>query len=134
MHPLHLTKLAYGCEGVEALQARWDARAAAGDLAISTRYRPTRHTELLGGGSLYWIIKHQLVARQVIERFEEVDGRCHIHLALPLIPVRPQPRRIHQGWRYMVGADAPRDLSEGGEDLGEMPLPLTRALAELGLI
>jgi outer membrane receptor protein involved in Fe transport len=55
--------------------------------------RPKRIDELIGG-SLHWIVKHRLVARQEILRFEDrKDGRIDIVLSasLELIPAVPLP-------------------------------------------
>jgi hypothetical protein len=51
-----------------------------------------------------------------------------------VIPVEPRPFRPFQGWRYLDGKDAPRDLSPASGEVGEMPESLRRELAELGLI
>ena len=40
-----------------------------GIVPIVTRFRPTRADELVGG-SLYWIIKHRIAARQTILGFD----------------------------------------------------------------
>ena len=133
MHPLHLTKVAFGCNEIDVLRARLDGRAIGGESFIDTRYRPTRHEELVGG-SLFWIIKHQLVARSRILRFDDEGGRCLIRLDAALVPVRLRGRRAHQGWRYLTGEDAPDDL--GGESDGVEMLPprLAGELAALLLI
>ena len=134
MSLLHLTKVAVGCSDAELLRARLTGRAEAGETYITTRYRPTRHTELIGG-SLYWIIKHQLVARSTILRFEEDErGHCLIRLEAALVPVRVRPKRAHQGWRYLTGADAPSDLAGETDDLAALPTGLVRELASLYLI
>ena len=109
--------------------------ATRGEVArLTTRYLPKRHAELVGG-SLFWIYKHQLVARSPILGFEASDdGRTNILISTRLIDVYPRPRRAHQGWRYLADADAPRDLGEG-EDAGEiMPGALAGKLAKLGLV
>lgn len=129
---LHLAKVAVGGPGLEELTARVAARASGGEVFITTRFRPTRHAELIGG-SIYWIIKHRLVARQTIIGFETVDGRCDIRLNATVVPVRAQPRRAHQGWRYLAPADAPADFG-GGAALAELPPALLRELAELALV
>ena len=72
--PLHLTKVAFGAASVDLLAERLRARAAAGPVFLTTRYLPKRHEEVAGQGSLYWIIKHQLVARSPILRFGEAEG------------------------------------------------------------
>jgi len=138
--PLHLTKVAFGATSLEHLSERLAARVAAGPLFLTTRYLPKRHAEIAGteaaGGSLFWIIKHQLVARSRILRFGEADeGKVAIHLDPQLVLVHARPKRAHQGWRYLEGADAPTDL--GGDEasgLTEMPPALIGKLAELALI
>ena len=122
------------------LAARLKAgRVRAGPLTfVTTRYRPTRHPELAGPdgeGSLYWIIKHQLVARSRITAFGEAEGgRVAIHLAPGLVLVQARPKRAHQGWRYLEAADAPVDLNEGSGGVEAMPTALIGRLAELALI
>ncbi|PZU07123.1 MAG: DUF1489 domain-containing protein [Sphingomonas sp.] len=119
---------------MEALEARLSGRIEDGETHIVTRYRPTRHTELIGG-SLYWIIRHQLVARSTILGFaEEENGHCRIRLGPDLIGVRPRPKRAHQGWRYLAAADAPADLSGEGDDGDVLPADLAGRLAALALI
>ncbi len=131
---LHLTKVAFGCDNYEVLAARIAAREAEGALKLTTRYRPKRHEEIRGG-SLFWILKHRLVARCEILGFEDADaGRTHIVLKPQLIPVDAIPRRAHQGWRYMALADAPRDFSDVSAAGDELPRDLNQQLAELGLV
>mgnify|MGYP006780021113 CR=1 FL=1 len=51
-----------------------------------------------------------------------------------MIEVHPQPKRAHQGWRYLEARDAPRDL-RAGESLDDvMPGKLAGELARLGLV
>ena len=129
---LHLTKVAYQAQSLEEMHGWFATR---GEVArLTTRYLPKRHAEMVGG-SLFWIYKHQLVARSPILGFEPTeDGRTHILISTRLIDVYPRPRRAHQGWRYLADADAPRDLAEG-EDAGEvMPGKLAGELAKLGLV
>jgi len=135
MASLHITKVAVGCSDADVLAQRLSGRAIGGETYITTRYRPTRHAELIGG-SLFWIVKHQLIARSLILRFEEDErGHCVIRLADPIVAVRVRPKRAHQGWRYLTEADAPADL--GGsetDDLAALPVGLVRELASLYLI
>ena len=96
--------------------------------------RPKRAAELLGG-SLYWIVKHRLIACQQILRFEDrEDGRIDIVCSGELLTVPPRPRRAHQGWRYLEDADAPRagDADESG--VTELPPQLYGRLAALALV
>ena len=132
---LHLTKVAFGATSAEHLAERLRARAEAGELFLSTRYLPKRHEEVAGAGSLFWIIKHQLVARSPILRFGEADGgRVAIHLAPDLVLVQARPKRAHQGWRYLEAVDAPVDLGGDASGIEDMPPALMGKLAELALI
>jgi hypothetical protein len=132
--PLHLTKVAFGCDSIEFLQERLAMRAAHGPSYLSTRYLPKRHEEIVGG-SLFWIIKHQLIGRSPILGFGEAEGgRVAIHLEPRLVLVHARPKRAHQGWRYLEGADAPVDLGEAGGGMDELPPHLVGELAGLGLL
>jgi hypothetical protein len=129
--PLNLTKIAYGAPNLAHLQAALTARAPA--VRLTTRYRPKRDAELVGG-SLYWIIAHRIVARSAILAFESrSDGRTDIVIEPAARPVRPYPRRAHQGWRYLEAADAPPDLAHGEGEGDPLPPELRAALAELAL-
>lgn len=131
--PLHLTKVAYGAQSLDEIRSWFASRG--GEARLTTRYLPKRHDEIVPGGSLFWIFKHQLVMRSPILRFEETDGgRTNIVIAAKLIDVAPRPKRAHQGWRYLEDADAPRDLGSG-EDGGEvLPGHIAADLARLGLV
>lgn len=135
MAELHITKVAVGCASLDILIDRIAARAANEVGVVTTRYRPTRHAELIGG-SLYWIIKHRLVARQEIVGFEEMEAekRWKILVRSQLIPVIERPRRAHQGWRYLAAKDAPVDIGAGDYDLGDLPARMRGDLSAIGLI
>ena len=130
--PLHLTKVAFGAQTLEDVRGWFSGEGA--ELKLTTRYLPKRHAELVGG-SLFWILKHLLVGRSPILRFEEAEGgRHHIVLAAQLIELRPHPCRAHQGWRYLEDGNAPPDLGaeiDGGDVL---PGELVSELAKLGLV
>ena len=129
---LHLTKVAFACRDLEALQQRIVARAVGGEVRVATRMRPKRADELIGG-SLHWIVKHRLVAAQEILRFEDrEDGRIDIVCSAELRTVSPTPRRAHQGWRYLEEADAPK--GDDGSGLGTLPPQLYGRLAALALV
>ena len=134
--PLHLTKVAFGITQVDQLVDRLAGRALDGPVFLTTRYLPKRHEEVAGQGSLFWIVKHQLVARSAILGFGEAEGgRVAIHIDPTVILVQARPKRAHQGWRYLEGADAPVDLGDGEADgLALMPPALVGKLAELALI
>lgn len=136
--PLHLTKVAYGAQSLDEIR-RWFSGSGT-ERFLTTRYLPKRHDEIVppdgsGSGSLFWIHKHQLVMRSPILRFEEADGgKTHIVIANTLIEVHPAPKRAHQGWRYLDGADAPADLGAGETTGDVMPGGLASELARLGLV
>ena len=132
--PLHLTKVAVGVASVEALENRIARRVtSAGEVRVPTRMRPKRMTELIGG-SLHWIVKHRIVARQVILRFDDrSDGRLDIVCAQKVELLPPVPKRAHQGWRYLADDDAP---GKGADDdgMGTLPPRMYAKLAGLGLV
>ena len=129
--PLHLTKIAYGAKSYDDLAGWYRGRSA---IRLTTRNRPTRHAECIGG-SLYWIINHAIVARSPITGFAETaDGRWDICLEPVLIRVEQVGKRAHQGWRYLAEDKAPRDLA-AGEDVGDaLPGRLAMKLERLGLV
>jgi hypothetical protein len=129
---LHLTKVAFGCTSLEHLSERIELR---GDVArLTTRYRPKRFEELIGG-SLFWILKHRLVGRSEIVGFDEAEGgKTDIVIKARVIATVAQPKRAHQGWRYLEAVDAPRDLGAGADGADELPASLAGELASMGLI
>ena len=133
--PLHISKVAVGCASFEALRKRQQLRAAGGEIAMITRFMPKRAGELVGG-SVFWIVKHQLVARQRILGFDqrEEDKRTVVRLEAALVPVRAFPKRAHQGWRYLAAGDAPADLSGESDGAEALPADLLTRLAALALI
>ena len=135
MASLNITKVAVGCASLEVLAQRIAARGDDAVATVMTRYRPTRFDELIGG-SLYWIIKHRLVARQTILGFDSAEEgkRCLIRLDARLVPVHGYPRRAHQGWRYLESKNAPPDFDTGDADLAALPAQLASELSALALI
>lgn len=133
--PLHLTKIAFGAKSYDQLAGWYEGREGGREgIRLTTRNRPTRHAECIGG-SLYWIINHAIVARSKILGFAKTDdGRWDIVLEPRLIRVHTQPKRAHQGWRYLTDDRAPRDVAEG-EDIGDaLPGRLAMKLERLGLV
>ena len=146
---LHLLKLAVGIESVAHLarvqKARRAARRAKGERAITwhfTRNFPRRADQVLDGGSMYWIIRGEIVARQRIITLEERRNergrkRCAIGLEAKIVRTQPVAHRALQGWRYMGASDVPPDLDaapprpKGAERL---PEGMARELRELGLL
>lgn len=138
---INLVKLCVGAEGVDDLlhwQQQPRAKGPDGLPRHVTRMWPKRDVELLDGGSLYWVFKGAVLARQLILRLDEVIGqdgirRCGIMLDPAVVRVEATPRRPFQGWRYLTQQDAPSDL--GAARLHEEALPpgLQSALAEIGV-
>src|SRR5439155_8085519 len=101
--PLHLIKLAVGCESVKELKgwvAERMATAKKKGLPLRhihiTRMTPKRDEELVAGGSLYWVIKGEIAAREKIisiEPFPDKDGigRCRLVMQPKVIAVSPRP-------------------------------------------
>lgn len=143
---LHLIKLCVGATSVEDLGAwqktRLEKQRKSGlqpRLFHTTFHAPKRQDELLDGGSLYWVIKGVVQARQRLVGFEgghKKDGSrcCLLLFDEELVPVRPVSRRAFQGWRYLYPDDAPTDLGRGDKRLATLPPRMRRELAELGLI
>ncbi len=143
---LHLIKLCVGADSLDDLR-QWMAarmaeakrRGAALRHVHVTRMTPKRAAEILDGGSLYWVIKGQISARQTIvaiEPFMDTDGvgRCKLWLDESVVAVAPRPMRAFQGWRYYEAKSAPPDLDETQPGFAEMPEALRRELAGLGLL
>jgi hypothetical protein len=144
--PLHLLKLAVGCDSIRDLE-EWIADTQAlmrrlgrpAEQLHTTRMVPKRMDEIIRQGSLYWVIKGQLSCRQPvidIRPFTDGEGigRCHIVLEPVVTPVEPRPCRPFQGWRYLQDKDRPRDLRATGAGAEAMPEEMRRELAALGLL
>jgi hypothetical protein len=130
---LHLSKVAFACRDLDALRERIARRALDGEIRIATRMRPKRAVELIGGW-LYWIVKHRMIARNRILRFEDRDdGRIDIVCSGELVAIAPKPRRAHQGWRYLEDDDAPA-TEDDGSGITTLPPQLYGRLAALALI
>ena len=141
---LHLIKLCVGCDSIEDL-AGWiehrsaEARRAGREPvhAHVTRMVPRRMAELLDGGSLYWVIKGSVQARQRlldVQVFTDGEGiqRCRLVLDPALVATEWQPKRPFQGWRYYDPKDVPPDRD--GREAGDLPPALKAELASLGLM
>ena len=144
--PLHLIKLCVGADSVKDLED-WikrkskpkNKRSAKREHIHTTRMVPKRAEELLDGGSLYWVIRGQIMCRErLLDIRPFVDregvGRCRLVLDGKVVLVEPRPFRAFQGWRYLGAKDAPRDLDRVAPGAKKMPEHLRRELRELGLL
>lgn len=143
---VHLIKLSVGPESLAELEAWQNARLAQLrarkqplELMHITRHTPKRSDELLRGGSIYWVIKGMLCARQTLLDFRPLvhDGvaHCGIVYAPNMVRVVPRPHRAFQGWRYLAAKDAPPDLAISPHQ-GTAPADdqMLQELAALGLL
>src|SRR3984885_6040812 len=143
---LHLIKLAVGCDSVKDLKS-WVAermqtakkKGLPQHHVHVTRMVPKRVDELLDGGSLYWVIRGEIAAREkiiAIEPFRDRDGigRCRLGMQPKVGAGLPRPMRAFQGWRYFAHTDIPPDLGSVGAGIEAMPEPLRRELRDLGLL
>ena len=144
---INIVKLCVGVDAVEDL-SRWQnsrlrlTKVETGQARLfhRTRMVPKRQSEVLDGGSIYWVIRGVIQVRQRIVGFEDgqkTDGTkcCLILLDPKLVMVRPTPRRAFQGWRYLEAGDAPPDLDAADlASFASMPAQMRRELAELCLI
>jgi hypothetical protein len=143
---LHLIKLCVGCDSVKDLEA-WireklkdrKKQGLSREHIHRTRMAPKRAAELVDGGSLYWVIRGEVMCRQrLLDVRPYVDkagiGRCQLVLEPKLTLVAPRPCRAFQGWRYLAPNDAPRDLDRAAPGARNMPETLRRELRELGLL
>jgi len=144
--PLHLIKLSVGTDSVADLE-EWIAlklkaqkkRGKKPERIHTTRMVPKRAEELTDGGSIFWVIRGQIMCRErilAIRPFTDKDGigRCRLVLDPKCILVEPRPRAAFQGWRYLENKDAPRDLSRAAPGAALMPEQMRRELRELGLL
>jgi hypothetical protein len=144
--PLHLIKLCVGCDSVADLED-WikqklkekKRRGQKPEHIHTTRMTPKRAEELSDGGSLYWVIRGQIMCRErilAVRPFVDKEGisRCRLVLDGKVKLVEPRPRAAFQGWRYLEDKDAPRDLARAAPGAAKMPEAMRRELRELGLL
>jgi hypothetical protein len=139
---MHLVKLCVGASAVDDLIAWQNSPRAKGPGGLPwhvTRMWPKKATELLNGGSLYWVFKGMILCRQPIADLVEVDHgdgvtRCGIVLHPTITQVTPMPKRPFQGWRYLKPHDAPRDMCQTAPNDDHLPPELEATLSEIGVI
>jgi hypothetical protein len=139
MMALHMLKIAVGVSDLAELKAlQKERRKERGFYAFYTRNMPKREDEILDGGSIYWVIKGQVQARQRIKGFKPIvnqRGRPAVLVTFEakVTPTQWRPHRAFRGWRYLDSKDAPRDLPKGAKAKG-LPPKMEAELRELGLI
>jgi hypothetical protein len=143
---LHLLKLCVGVDTVQELEdwikMRLKEKRKKGEKPEhihTTRMVPKRADEIVDGGSLFWVIKGEILCREkllAIRPFTDKDGigRCRLVMDGKVHLVQPRPFRAFQGWRYLAAKDAPRDLDHAAPGARNMPEAMRRELRELGLL
>jgi len=153
---LHLIKMAAGISTLQELEDRQTYlktlnrpelkghHLSSDQLVHITRFFPKRRDEITkdnvsNNGSLYWVFKKRIQARQTISDFIEVTGedglvRCGIVLQGPLVSVERQMRKAFQGWRYLPQDDVPNDLRGAQSLSADIPSTMRKDLEELCLI
>src|ERR1700730_9808384 len=144
--PLHLIKLCVGCDSVRDLEdwikEKLKQKRKNGEKPErihTTRMVPKRADELVDGGSLYWVIRGEIMCRErilAVRPFVDKEGigRCALVLDPKVVLVAPRPYRAFQGWRYLAAKDAPGDLDKAAPGAAAMPEKMRRELRELGLM
>ena len=137
---VHLVKLCVGVETPAELARLLKRRR--GVIFHDTRAFPRRSEEILNGGSLYWVFRGFIRARQPIKELKPMKAedstkdnakKCRIIFDRKLYLTRPQPRRAFQGWRYLEEEDAPPDLSAHDKAFADMPDDMREELTSLGM-
>ncbi|MBR72404.1 MAG: lysophospholipase [Rhodospirillaceae bacterium] len=138
---LNIVKYAVGVENIEQLKCKQiECKKRFGRVLSLTSLAPRRADEILAGGSMYWIIKREIRARQRILSIEDKSSesknkkKIKIILDSILCPTIPTPRRPHQGWRYLSKEQSPPDLEVNGNQIPyDLPESLAIELRRLGL-
>ena len=137
---VNLMKLAVGIRDIAQLREVQATRAATRPpLRHKTRNTPRRSTEIVDGGSIYWVVAGTLLVRQLVlhiieDRWDD-DTRCAgLVLDAALVQVEGRPVKAFQGWRYLEASDAPPDLDASDLSPQAMPPALRNELRSLCLI
>ena len=143
---VHLLKMAVGIESLVHLSrvqtSRLQKLEQAGEPPVLkhwTRNTPVRAKEICGGGSIYWIVKGAIRARQRVTAIEKgasgkTGKRCAFVLDSVLVRTEFKPMRAMQGWRYLNEDAAPKDLMQRSENGGDLPADMAQELRDLGLL
>ena len=135
---LNLIKLAVGIESIKQLKEIQSNRfEKEGLVSHYTKNYPKRYTELLDGGSLFWVIKGYIRIRQIIIDIQQINyhdtKKCKLILSSDHILTEAVRRKPHQGWRYLDQVDCPNDLEKKHSKNSLLPNFLIKELKDLGL-
>ena len=141
---LHLIKLAVGVDDlahmkkVQAARRKQRRQSPRSPHWVYTRNTPKRAEELLGGGSLYWVVRGVIRCRQELVGFEddfdqeEAGSTAESRSSAPWCRPRRGPARLSRAGAISSPERAPPDLSRG--DTGDMPAEMAAELKRLGLL
>src|SRR4029078_1012436 len=112
--PLHLIKLSVGTDSIEDLEdwikvklAEQKKRGVKKPERIhTTPMVPKRAEDILGGGSIYWVSRGEILCRERIldiRPFVDKDGvgRCRLVLDPKCVTGRTRPYAAFSGWLYL---------------------------------
>ena len=146
-HTVNIVKLAVGIQSVEELALiqrqflNQPGIHANGGFYHSTKLMPKKHEAIVKSGSLYWVIKGVICARQKIlsiTKQEDADGikRCKIFLDNSIIKTAPVRKKPFQGWRYLKKNRTPADITDPVTTTfdDDIPLKVQQQLLEVGLL
>ena len=141
---VNLIKLCVGAQNVSDLY-NWQKKRLIHDKDLSnpstfflTRMRPKREIDILNGGSIFWVFKGLILARQKIKGFDNFMSednilRCKIILDRKIILTDAYHKKPFQGWRYFSQQEAPKDREVFSNDKNQLPLKIEKELSEIGI-
>ena len=141
---MNLIKLCVGAQNVSDLY-NWQKNRLIRDKGLKsratffiTRMRPKRENDILNGGSIFWVFKGLILARQKIIGFdnfmsEDNISRCKVILDRKIILTDAYHKKPFQGWRYFSQQEAPKDREIFSDEKNQLPLKIEKELSELGI-
>ena len=141
---MNLIKLCVGAQNVTDLY-NWQKKRLIHDKGLEnhatffiTRMRPKRENDILNGGSIFWVFKGLILARQKIIGFDNFMGadnilRCKVILDRKIILTDAYHKKPFQGWRYFSQQEAPKDREIFSDEKTQLPLKMEKELSELGI-
>ncbi len=138
---IHLKKLCVGANDVRDLFNRQEfIRQKYSETIHITRMFPKKYKDLLDEGSIYWVFKGYMRARQNIIGIDRIMGddkikRCKILLSKEIMLTAPKKTRPFQGWRYLEKKDIPKDdILYDPKNFDSSNEELISELSNLGLV
>jgi hypothetical protein len=103
-----------------------------------TRMWPKRQIEILNGGSIFWVVKGYIMARQKIIGMEEFYRNdtikcCALVFDNSIFETEIVKKRPFQGWRYLEKEQSPADLVKKDHNNDNIPLQLLAQLSDIGV-